>query len=135
MDAANQTESSKKKILGSKNIKDTIKEGHNFIAHDSKLADETSSEQKLQKSSTINATIEEGKKFLEQSKPKRISINIDLNASKDKAAGKKSADRKSERSSSKRETSLNKSSGKKRGRPSNSKKKEEAVKSLERKKS
>jgi hypothetical protein len=39
LDQANQNESSKKKITASKNISDTIKEGHNFVAQDPKLAD------------------------------------------------------------------------------------------------
>jgi hypothetical protein len=75
IDAANQTESSKKKITGSKSIKDTIKEGHNFIAHDSKLTDD-GADKPLHKSGTMDATIEEGNKFLEQSKPRKITIDL-----------------------------------------------------------
>lgn len=114
IDQANQTESSRKKIHGTRTMNNTIKEGHNFIdgksAHHSNKEEE---EGKLRKSISMNQTIEEANTFLARGKSSEKKLDRTVSGKKEEKASSK----KRESKSKSKEKSSEK---KKRGRPPSS---------------
>lgn len=113
IDQANQTQSSRKKITGTKTMNNTIKEGHNFIdgkpAHYVDKEDEKDEEGKLRKSISMNQTIEEANKFLARGKSSEKRIDNTGSGKKEEKASSKKNESKSKSKEKSREKSKEKS--------------------------
>lgn len=90
IDQANQTESGKKKIHGTRTMNNTIKEGHNFIDGKAAHADKEEEEEgKLKKSISMNQTIEEANKFLVRGKSSEKKLDRTLSGKKEERVSSK----------------------------------------------